>query len=119
MQKSDLPILCHRHTTSKLKEYEDLETISTLGFRGEALCSISFVSHMTVTTMTGDEQHGWRVVYKDSEMEPPGPKPVAAVKGTTIVAEDMFYNVPTRKRVSGNVDDDSLSLSLMVIPPYI
>ena len=37
-QKADLAILCHRHTTSKLKEYEDLETIGTLGFRGEALC---------------------------------------------------------------------------------
>jgi DNA mismatch repair protein MLH1 len=64
VQKADLPILCHRHTTSKLKEFEDLDTIGTLGFRGEALCSISFVSHMTVTSMTGDEPHGWRVVYK-------------------------------------------------------
>ena len=156
-QKADLPILCHRHTTSKLKEYEDLETIGTLGFRGEALCSISFVSHMTVTTMTGDEPHGWRVTYKvrmrggdlglcvltllnclfelwvslmsldeisvnpppfprsflspplthtrpsltpqDSEMDPSGPKPVASVRGTTILAEDMFYNVPTRRKV--------------------
>jgi hypothetical protein len=63
-QKEDLPILCHRHTTSKLREYEDLETISTLGFRGEALCSISFVSHMTVTTMARGAQYGYRVVFK-------------------------------------------------------
>lgn len=63
-QKDDLPVLCHRHTTSKLASYEDLQTMSTLGFRGEALCSISFVSNMTVTTMVEGELHGHRVVYK-------------------------------------------------------
>ncbi len=64
LQKEDLAILCHRHTTSKLKDYEDLATIGTLGFRGEALSSISFVSHMAVTTMTAGQPHGWRVTYK-------------------------------------------------------
>ena len=59
-----MPILCHRHTTSKLSAYEDLETISTLGFRGEALCSISFVSHMVVTTKTADCPFGYRVSFK-------------------------------------------------------
>lgn len=63
-QPADLPILCHRHTTSKLSSFEDLETIRTLGFRGEALCSISFVSHMTVTSMTAGAQHGHRAVFK-------------------------------------------------------
>ncbi|GFH15220.1 DNA_mis_repair domain-containing protein, partial [Haematococcus lacustris] len=60
IRKADLPILCHRHTTSKLSSFEDLETISTLGFRGEALCSISFVSRMTVTTMPAEALHGYR-----------------------------------------------------------
>jgi DNA mismatch repair protein MLH1 len=83
----DMPILCHRHTTSKLRAYEDLDTISTLGFRGEALASISFVSHVTVTTMTASMQHGYRVRYSDGEMLPPGPKPVAAVPGTSIIVE--------------------------------
>jgi DNA mismatch repair protein MLH1 len=64
LQKADLPILCHRHTTSKLSSFEDLESIRTLGFRGEALCSISHVSNMTVTTMTPDALHGYRVSYK-------------------------------------------------------
>lgn len=66
LQREDLPILCHRHTTSKLAVYEDLETIGTFGFRGEALASISFVSHTTVTTMTADCQHGYRATYKAS-----------------------------------------------------
>ena len=84
---NDLPLLCQRHATSKLRRYEDLETIGTLGFRGEALASISYVAHMSVTTMTEGLQHGYRVQYRDGEIVPPGPKPTAAVKGTSITVE--------------------------------
>ena len=60
MQYEDLPILCERHTTSKLSTFEDLQKINTLGFRGEALASITFVAHLTVTTMTADQTHGYK-----------------------------------------------------------
>mgnify|MGYP002776123486 FL=1 len=60
MQYEDLPILCERHTTSKLSTFEDLQKINTLGFRGEALASISFVAHLTVTTMTTNQTHGYK-----------------------------------------------------------
>ncbi|KAI5069224.1 hypothetical protein GOP47_0015525 [Adiantum capillus-veneris] len=97
----DLPILCERHTTSKLKEFEDLQTINTLGFRGEALASMTFVAHLTVTTMTADQNHGYRASYKDGVMEGE-PRPCAAVKGTQIMVENLFYNVAARRKAFKN-----------------
>lgn len=85
--REDLPLLCARHATSKLRSYDELETLCTLGFRGEALASISFVAHVTVTTMTAGTAHGWRARYGDGELLAPGAKPVAAVPGTNIVVE--------------------------------
>lgn len=64
-QAQDLPLLCERHATSKLTAYDDLQKLHTLGFRGEALASISFVAHLTVTTMCRGQQHGLKAVYKD------------------------------------------------------
>ena len=53
-QKDDMPILCNRHTTSKLESLDDFSTLGTYGFRGEALASISYVARVTVLTMTPD-----------------------------------------------------------------
>lgn len=99
-QKEDLPILCERHTTSKLRSFEDLSSISTLGFRGEALASISYVAHVTVTTLPAADAaaHGWRATYRDGAMDSGGPRPAAATRGTVILAEDLFYNAPLRRR---------------------
>lgn len=105
IRHDDLPILCERHTTSKLREFEDLQQISTMGFRGEALASMSFVAHLTVTTMTADSPHGYRVGYKDGKMEG-DPRPCAAVKGTQITVENLFYNVPARRKAFKNPGDE-------------
>lgn len=59
-QYEDLPILCERHTTSKLSAFEDLQTIKSMGFRGEALASMTYVGHVTVTTITEGQLHGYR-----------------------------------------------------------
>lgn len=99
--------MCERHTTSKLQSFDDLNSISTLGFRGEALASISYVSHLTVTTMTALEgTHGWKASYKDGAMDPPASRPAAATKGTIILAEDLFYNVPLRRKALRSASEE-------------
>ncbi|WVZ67344.1 hypothetical protein U9M48_016434 [Paspalum notatum var. saurae] len=101
----DLPILCERHTTSKLSAYEDLQTIKSMGFRGEALASMTYVGHVTVTTITEGQLHGYRVSYKDGVMENE-PKPCAAVKGTQVMVENLFYNMVARRKTLQNSNDD-------------
>uniref|UniRef100_A0A0D9VAI7 DNA mismatch repair protein S5 domain-containing protein n=1 Tax=Leersia perrieri TaxID=77586 RepID=A0A0D9VAI7_9ORYZ len=101
----DLPILCERHTTSKLSAYEDLQTIKSMGFRGEALASMTYVGHVTVTTITEGQLHGYRVAYRDGVMESE-PKPCAAVKGTQVMVENLFYNMVARKKTLQNSNDD-------------
>ncbi|KAM3354923.1 hypothetical protein ACQJBY_025588 [Aegilops geniculata] len=101
----DLPILCERHTTSKLSAYEDLQTIKSMGFRGEALASMTYVGHVTVTTITEGQLHGYRVSYRDGVMEN-DPKPCAAVKGTQVMVENLFYNMVARRKTLQNSNDD-------------
>ncbi|KAF7836425.1 DNA mismatch repair protein MLH1 [Senna tora] len=101
----DLPILCERHTTSKLSAFEDLRCIKSMGFRGEALASMTYVGHVTVTTITEGELHGYRVSYRDGVMEHE-PKACAAVKGTQIMVENLFYNMAARRKTLQNSADD-------------
>lgn len=106
----DLPLLCQRFATSKLRDFDDLTRMTTFGFRGEALASISFVSaQMAVVTKTQADKTAWRAFYKEgaltsqnnsatSSSSATGPKPCAGTDGTTITAHDLFFNVPQRRR---------------------
>ncbi|CAN7008782.1 hypothetical protein IGI04_011114 [Brassica rapa subsp. trilocularis] len=105
IRREDLPILCERHTTSKLSKYEDLFSLSSMGFRGEALASMTYVAHVTVTTITKGQIHGHRVSYRDGVMEHE-PKACAAVKGTQIMVENLFYNMIARRKTLQNSADD-------------
>lgn len=101
----DLPILCERHTTSKLSAFEDLQSIKSMGFRGEALASMTYVAHVTVSTITSGQLHGYRVSYRDGVMEHE-PKACAAVKGTQVTIENLFYNMIARRKTLQNSADD-------------
>lgn len=76
-----------------------------MGFRGEALSSMTYVAHVTVTTITSGQLHGYRVSYREGVMEYE-PRPCAAVKGTQIMIENLFYNMTARRKTLQSSADD-------------
>ena len=90
----ELPVAFARHATSKLTSVEDLERITTLGFRGEALASIAAVSRLTLISRTSSEPGGAEIRLEGGEQVSLVPK--GAPIGTTVAVENLFYNVPAR-----------------------
>jgi DNA mismatch repair protein MutL len=103
--KDDLPLALSRHATSKISTLDDLEAVRSLGFRGEALASISSVSRLTMTSATapregepeGESGQAWQVEVEGREMAA-SIKPAAHPKGTTLEVRDLFFNTPARRK---------------------
>ena len=96
MSAEDVTLSVQRHATSKIASFDDLTRVSTLGFRGEALPSIGSVSRMTIRSRLKDTVEGTRVLVEGGELRDVSPAGCPA--GTTVEVNDLFYNVPARKK---------------------
>ena len=96
IDREDVPGAFLRHSTSKIRNAEDLEHISSLGFRGEALSSIAAVSQVELITKTPEDSFGTRYMISGGKEE--GMEDIGAPDGTTFLVRQLFYNVPARKK---------------------
>ncbi len=95
MTATDARMSLERHATSKIRRAEDLFTILTMGFRGEALASIAAVAQVEIKTRPADEELGTLLVVEGSDVK--RQEPVACEKGTNICVKNLFYNIPARR----------------------
>jgi len=96
IDKEDLDTIFLRHATSKISRIDDLYQIASLGFRGEALYSISAVSDITLRSKTNEEDIGWEIHLRGNEKL--GSKPVTMQTGTEVEVKELFFNTPARKK---------------------
>ena len=95
--KEEIQLSLVRHATSKITTLDDLENILSLGFRGEALASISSVSRLTLTSRTAEQTEAWQVYAQGQEMDTTI-KPASHPIGTTVEVENLFFNTPARRK---------------------
>ena len=97
IKKEELALALARHATSKIASLDDLEAIISLGFRGEALASISSVSRLMLTSRTAEQPEAWQAYAEGRDMDVTV-KPAAHPVGTTLEVLDLFYNTPARRK---------------------
>ncbi len=96
IDNEDTVVAFERHATSKIKSATDLNSIFTLGFRGEALASIAAVAHVELITRTEDAEEGTHIIMKAGKLF--SQQPAGCPKGTTIIVKNLFYNTPARMK---------------------
>src|SRR6185503_10994255 len=94
--RDELGLALARHATSKIGSSADLERVSTLGFRGEALASIASVSQLTLTTRRAEDKHAWSVAARGAEIAPAAP--AAHPGGTSVEVRELYFNTPARRK---------------------
>jgi DNA mismatch repair protein MutL len=104
MSETDARMCFERHATSKIREANDLFSIRTLGFRGEALASIAAIAQVELKTRKVDEELGTSIIIEGSKVR--SQEPIACQQGTTFIIKNLFYNVPARRHFlkSDNVE---------------
>lgn len=94
--RDDLALALTRHATSKIATLDDLESVASLGFRGEALASIASVSRTQIVSRFNSEKHAWRIASEGSEIAPI--QPAALDIGTIVEVSDLYFNTPARRK---------------------
>ena len=112
IEKDDLPVAILRHATSKIRDKDDLENIMTLGFRGEALAAISSVSNLTIISKPKDKEVGCMLSSTAGKVT--DISDVGCADGTTVVVEDLFGNVPARRKFLKKDSTESMNVSALV-----
>lgn len=112
MEREDLPVALQRHATSKIKEKDDLGSIMTLGFRGEALAAISSVSEMTIISKTKTAESATMLSAEAGKVV--DISEVYAADGTTVVVNNLFYNVPARRKFLKKDSTEAMNVSALV-----
>ena len=112
MDREDLPVAIKRHATSKIRQREDLESIMTLGFRGEALAAISSVSAVTIITKTAETTEGSMLVSEGGKIL--DISEVGCSTGTTVVVENLFFNVPARRKFLKKDSTEAMNCAALV-----